>query len=93
MENNIKWSTVDNEQETATLAQHAFKGVKRRLYYEDAYYDSNISLCGRIRISENGQSGISIDAVDGEPMNPHTSCKNCLKIYTRLLNPSVDRTK
>jgi hypothetical protein len=81
MKQEIKWATLDNYTGTSTLKQHAFKSITRRRKYSLEQYSGNISLCGKINCSSDGEYSDPLERIEGEPVNTTGACKLCL---TRL---------
>ena len=80
---NIKWFTPDSEDGERTLKQHAFIHKIRKAKYTREEYNGNISLCGRIAISEDGERSCDWVAIEAEMHSPLKACKLCNSIYER----------
>ena len=78
----IKWQWFDNEKGNSVDKQHAFKPIDSKTKYIEEQYTGNKALCGRFRITEDGENSISFDEIEAHKLNREGACKNCLKIFT-----------
>ena len=76
----VRFETAEKLDCSGYLKQHGFVEVDRPTPYTGDYYKSNMSICGRIGISD-GDKYVGIEEVGDEPLNMKSVCKNCLKIY------------
>jgi hypothetical protein len=71
--------TLDNYRGTGTIKQHVFK-----LHYDYKYgdkYESNISLCGKVKARHEAETPLSIKRLLKEQeLLDDNCCKKCLKI-------------
>jgi hypothetical protein len=81
----VRWHTTENYDASRVLKQHAMIHKIRKTPYLYEPYDSNASLCGKIMISEDGNTGIPWTEIDGEGLNTLTCCQICLRNYRTIL--------
>lgn len=75
----IKFVTLENEAETKTLKQHAYREAQRGAWYSEKY-QGNKQLCGKGGV-HNGDKFVSFKDIDSEELDEKNCCKKCLKIY------------
>ncbi len=78
-EEDIKWITLPNSNDTAILKQHGFIDsiIKTRF----GNYNGNKSLCGKIFVSNDGESALKFYEIENEGLKENQTCKLCLKKY------------
>jgi hypothetical protein len=64
------------------LAQHGYKSVIRSVYGEE--YNGNISLCGKMYVTEDGDYPQPFEELKNEGVRKHQVCGLCKKIYEKL---------
>lgn len=75
----IKWYTAENAEASAVLKQHAFIAKTRKRKYTGEKYEGNVSLCGKIMISDDGEVSCNLNDIEGEQFNENEACKLCAK--------------
>lgn len=80
----VVWNTSENSDATRSLKQHAFIHKTRKAKYIGEQYNGNISLCGKICISEDGERSCEITVIDSERLEESKACKVCLKRFIEL---------
>lgn len=80
----IKFQTLSNSEDTATLKQHIFKAKQCKERYTLGPYSGNISLCNRVWSSEDGEHAMDFEKMDNEPFNEYNCCKHCIKQANKL---------
>lgn len=64
--------------------QHIFKSVGAYKSYSDEKYNGNISLCGKYWISEDAETPMEFEKMEGELKSKTNSCKNCQRVLQNL---------
>ena len=80
------WIALENLDATRMLKQHFFIPARRYDSQLGDYRDSNISLCGKIRIIDGDGETETIDHLSGDVFNPDKSCKTCQRIHSKKYN-------
>lgn len=80
----IKWLTLANAEDTATLKQHAFIEKVRLTPIIREEYSGNKMLCSRGGCSSDGDSYDHFDLLEDEGFNEAKACKTCIKISKSL---------
>jgi hypothetical protein len=73
----MKWLTLKSINGEKSIKQHAFIAKTKNNYYTGEY-SGNISLCGKVVASEDGEE-ISYNKIVSETINKNNACKRCLK--------------
>ena len=85
----FKCLTLDNSTGELSLKQHIFKHSERKTKWTREIYNGNISLCGKVFASSDGETADSFASLENEPFNDDNCCKLCLRILT-LSEPPKD---
>lgn len=80
----VKWLSVSNANDTATLKQHAYIHHVCKVRYTDEKYNGNLSLCKRSSVINEDELRISIEGLENETPNESKACKICMKKYGLL---------
>lgn len=88
----LVWAWVENE--TATNeAMHCYYSRDRKDSvgnYTGETHKGNSALCNKkLGVSEDGDSFLSIDKIDPDPLDRNIACKTCLKIFDKLVSPET----
>ncbi len=78
----VKFQTLDNFEGVNTLKQHIFKAKECKAQWTGEPYAGNVSLCGKIWCSEDGEYAQDFAEMDNEPFNDENICRTCFRIYT-----------
>jgi len=81
----IKWCTLDNLTETATLKQHGYIASICYTPYFGEEYEGNKALCGKAYATEDGEAPMLFANMDFYKDEPSQyACKRCLKKYQKI---------
>lgn len=76
-----KWFTPTSADGQRTLKQHAFRSAKRLDWRTQESYIGNRALCSaRIQLTKEGPEPLTIEEIDGEPLDEENACKKCKKM-------------
>lgn len=80
----LKWLFFANEEGFSVNKQHAFKPVESEIKYSEEKFIGNKSLCGKFRISEDGENSLPFSELDSHKLFKNEACKHCLKASQNL---------
>ena len=81
----VIWSTMDNQHGEVSLKQHAYMSVQRKRPWSGELYEGNKTLCSKLGASYDGEIYTTIDRIDSEAISEN-ACKKCLKIFHNQQN-------
>jgi hypothetical protein len=79
----IKWLTLPKSDGNSLYAQHAFKPTIQSVHSEEK--EGNLSLCGKVFSSENGEYAQSFESLmESKEINHRTVCKLCYRAFRKI---------